>query len=369
MFEKVLAAFALGITLLIATPSPATAQDFSLRVVTDDRHDWNKRASLTVIAEPGSQDYREVILTNSTNKTMRLNLDIANSKSTDGQISIDDESEAFSNKYISFSENPAIIAPGGVKAVRITVKTPQGINPFTETPYLLLSTEAKVPKRIDDGKIRAYLPIVNRVAYPIFVGVGNYADFKTDFSIDKVEFFKGDEGNAARLWIKNNGRLDLPIEGFIKFQDAAFAGQVLGPFTFENATILPKSTAFVVINLPPEIIESKWRVFTQVESNDIIKTRIFIENISFSAFSLANLSILGLIFIFSLVALGWSLRQFRRQGSKPLAVEIPVLKPEEAVAKKAVAKKAVAKKAVAKKAVAKKAVAKKPVAKKPVARA
>jgi hypothetical protein len=60
----------------------ASANEFNLRVVTDDRHDWNKSATLKVIAEPGGADYREVILTNGTNKVLSLNLDLANTKTT-----------------------------------------------------------------------------------------------------------------------------------------------------------------------------------------------------------------------------------------------------------------------------------------------
>ena len=84
------------VSLTLGNLASASANDFNLRIVTDDRHDWNKSASLKIIAEPGGIDYREFILTNSTNKTISLNLDLGNTKTIDGKISIDDEKDAFS---------------------------------------------------------------------------------------------------------------------------------------------------------------------------------------------------------------------------------------------------------------------------------
>jgi hypothetical protein len=346
--------------------NPATANEFNLRVVTDNRHDWTKSATLKVIAEPGGADYREVILTNGTNKVLSLNLDLANTKTTDGKISIDDDNDAFSTKFITFSENPVVIPAGSVKKVRMTVKTPAGTTPFSETPYLLLSTQPKKPQITQDGKIRAYLPVVNRVAFPIFVGVGKYSDFATNFEIDDVEFYVSPQGNAAKLWIQNNGRLDLPLKGLLKFQDAAFAGQVFGPYNFENATVLPQSRAFVSIPLPSDIIESTWRVFAEVDSNDVVKTKIFVKNVSFSSVSILERVIFGLIFVLSLVVLYWSYRQLRRGKNRNTDDQAPDLSVDviDAPAKKAPAKKAPAKKAPAKKAPAKKAPAKKAPAKK-----
>lgn len=302
---------------MVLIPSPAFGQDFSMRVATDDRHDWNKEPSLKIIAEPGTADYREIILTNGSNQSINLNLGIANSKTTDGVISIDDESEATAAPFLKFSENPVSIAAGSVKTVRISLDTPADINPFTESPYLLVSTQALTPKAASDGQIRAVLPIVNRVAYPIFIGVGDYSDFETNFTIDKIEFHTTPAGNAAKLWIQNDGKLDLPVSGFIKFQDAAFAGQIYGPFNFDSSAVLPNSSAFVSILLPEEIIESEWRIFTQVESNDQVKTKIFVENISFSSFSFFNLLVFLLVFILSIATLVWSLRQFRTREIKP----------------------------------------------------
>ena len=168
--------------------SPAHGQDFAMRVVTDQRHDWTKVASLNIIAEPGKSDYREMILTNGSNRAINLYLEVANSTTTDGVIRIDDSSEANSASYIKFSENPVSLGPRAVKTIRISLKTPSNINPFTESPYLTLSTQPKVQKPQSTGQIRAVLPIVNRVAYPIFIGVGNYRDFETKFTIEKIEF-------------------------------------------------------------------------------------------------------------------------------------------------------------------------------------
>lgn len=123
---------------MVLIQSPAFGQDFSMRVATDDRHDWNKDPSLKIIAEPGNADYREIILTNGSNQSINLNLGIANSKTTDGVISIDDESEAAAAPFLKFSENPVSIAAGSVKTVRISLDTPADINPFTESPYLLV---------------------------------------------------------------------------------------------------------------------------------------------------------------------------------------------------------------------------------------
>lgn len=294
--------------------SPAHGQDFAMRVVTDQRHDWTKVASLNIIAEPGKSDYREMILTNGSNRAINLYLEVANSTTTDGVIRIDDSSEANSASYIKFSENPVSLGPRAVKTIRISLKTPSNINPFTESPYLTLSTQPKVQKPQSTGQIRAVLPIVNRVAYPIFIGVGNYRDFETKFTIEKIEFRGSPEGNFAHLWVKNEGKLDLPMKGSLRFQDATFAGPIFGPYEFENSAVLPNSSAFVPIPLPEEITETQWRIFSQVESNDIIKTKIFVEDVSFSNFSILNFLMFAVIFVLSLLVFIWSFKQLRHRN-------------------------------------------------------
>lgn len=294
--------------------SPAHGQEFAMRVVTDQRHDWTKVASLKIIAEPGKSDYREIILTNGSNRPINLNLELANSTTTDGVVRIDDSSEANSSPYIKFSENPVSLGPRAVKTIRISLETPSNINPFTESPYLTLSTQPKVQTPQSDGQIRAVLPVVNRVAYPIFIGVGNYRDFETRFTIEKIEFRGSPEGNFAHLWVKNEGKLDLPIKGSLRFQDATFAGPIFGPYEFENSAVLPNSSAFVPIPLPEDITETQWRIFGQVESNDIIKTKIFVEDVSFSNFSILNFLMFALIFVFSLLVFNWSFRQLRHRN-------------------------------------------------------
>jgi hypothetical protein len=312
--------FALGIVAAIifsmVAPGTVVAQDFFLRVLTDERFDWTSDPSLTLIAEPGGENYREIVLTNNSPKSLTLNLTLANSKETDGVISIDDEVEPTIAPFVSFSEDPVLMEPGSVKTVRISLSTPQDTTPFSETSYLMISTEPKLPQNDSGQGVQAYLPIVNRVAYPIFVGVGNYGDFDTNFTIDSVDFSASPEGNSASLWITNNGKLELPVEGFLKFQDAAFDGQVFGPFNFAPSTIPAESSAFVTIPLPEQIIESRWRVFAQVDSNNVIKTNIFEEDVSFSSFSIGNTAIYIVIFFISVAAFIWSVRQFRHRAKK-----------------------------------------------------
>jgi len=311
---------------------PALGQDFSMRVATDDRHSWNMEPSLRIIAEPGMSDYREIILTNSSAEDMALDLDVANSKTTEGVVSIDDDSEAQSAPYLIFSENPVSIPAGSVKTVRITLETPDQIRPFTETPYLLIASQAKRPQDEPGGQIRAVLPVVNRVAYPIFVGVGDYEQFETSFEIESVEFETSSQGNIAKLWIANTGKLDLPVSGYLKFQDAAFGGQIYGPFEFDNSAVFPESSAFVLIPLTDEITQARWKVFAEVESNDVIKTKIFEQDVRFGSDSSSKTLIFGATFILSIVALVWSLRQFRKREVQPVPVE-PIRPPVKTRAK------------------------------------
>ena len=310
--------FGLGIVLamilVIALPSAASAQDFFMRVLTDERHEWTEVPSLTLIAEPGGENYREVVLTNNSPKRMTLSLALANSKSTDGVLSIDDETEPAIAPYVSFSEDPVLLESGSVKTVRISLSTPQETTPFSQTSYLLISTEAKSPQSEAGQGVQAFLPIVNRVAYPVFVGIGDYRDFDTNFSLDSIDFTMSPEGKTANVWITNTGKLDLPIEGFIKFQDDAFAGQVFGPYNFKQSTIPPESSAFVSIAIPDDIIESRWRIFVQAESNNVTKTNIFVEDVSFSSMSVGSTVTYIFIFVISVLALVWSVRQFRRRN-------------------------------------------------------
>jgi hypothetical protein len=145
----------------------------------------------------------------------------------------------------------------------------------------------------------------------MFVGVGSYAEFRSNFEIVDVDGYINSKGNAARVFLKNTGRVPILLNGDVSFQDATFGGPVLGPFDFSTSRISPGQTAFAAVQLPETITESKWKIFTKASVGINTKTRIFEKDLSFTGVSLFTRTFQALLAAASLLGLLWSWRQFR----------------------------------------------------------
>ena len=254
-------------------------------------------------------------MSNTTAKPINVDLKLGGARILDGVISFDKDAKLQSEGFASFSENPVKLSPNEQKVIEVIFSAPRGAESFAEDGYLVASIAGKNVS--SKSGLQVILPTVYQYAYPMFVGVGSYTEFRSNFEIVDVDGYINSKGNALRVFLKNTGKIPILLSGDVSFQDATFGGPVLGPFDFSTSRISPGQTAFVAVQLPETITETKWKIFTKASVGINTKTRIFEKDLSFTGVSFFTRAVQVLLAIVSFLGLLWSWRQFRpskRQG-------------------------------------------------------
>jgi hypothetical protein len=255
-------------------------------------------------------------VSNSSTKRIEVDLKLGGARILDGIISFDKDAKLKSEGYASFSENPVKLSPKEQKVIEVIFSAPSGVESFAEDGYLVASIAGE--KVSSNSGLQVVIPTVYQYAYPMFVGVGSYAEYRSNFEIVDVDGYINSKGNALRVFLRNTGKIPILLNGDVSFQDATFGGPVLGPFNFSTSRISPGQTGFVAVQLPETITETKWKIFTKATVGVNTKTRTFEKDLSFTGVSLFTRAIQVLLAGVSLLGLLWSWRQFRpsmRQGA------------------------------------------------------
>ena len=287
---------------------------FFLRVLPDTSKEWSNNSKLWLVAVPGEKSTRRFTVSNTSTKRIEVNLKLGGARILDGIISFDKDAKLKSEGYASFSENPVKLAPNEQKVIEVIFTVPSGVESFAEDGYLVASISGE--KASSSNGLQVVIPTVYQYAYPMFVGVGSYAEFRSNFEIVDVGGYINSKGNALRVFLKNTGKIPILLNGDVSFQDATFGGPVLGPFDFSTSRISPGQTAFVAVQLPETITETKWKIFTKATIGINTKTRIFEKDLSFTRVSFLTRAIQALLAGLSLLGLLWSWRQFRPSRRK-----------------------------------------------------
>jgi hypothetical protein len=300
----------LAVSGLIIPANGAHAEGgFFLRVIPDKSNEWSDNSKLWVVAAPGEKSMRRFTVSNTSRRSIDVDLKLGGARVLNGVISFDKDAKLKSEPYASFSENPVKLSPNEQKVIEVIFSAPSGAESFAEDGYLVASIAGKDVST--KGKLQVVIPTVYQYAYPMFVGVGSYAEFRSNFEIIDVDGYINSKGNALRVFLKNTGKTPILVNGDVSFQDATFGGPVLGPFNFSTSRISPGQTAFAAIQLPETITETKWKIFAKATVGINTKTRIFEKELSFTGVSLVTRAIQALIAAVSLLGLLWSWRQFR----------------------------------------------------------
>ena len=301
---------------VIVSPNSAHAEGgFFLRVLPDSSREWSNNSKLWVVAAPGEKSTRRFTVSNTTAKPINVDLKLGGARILDGVISFDKDAKLQSEGFASFSENPVKLSPNEQKVIEVIFSAPRGAESFAEDGYLVASIAGKNVS--SKSGLQVVLPTVYQYAYPMFVGIGSYAEFRSNFEIVDVDGYINSKGNALRVFLRNTGKIPILLSGDVSFQDATFGGPVLGPFEFSTSRISPGQTAFVAVQLPETITETKWKIFTKASVGINTKTRIFEKDLSFTGVSFFTRAVQALLAIVSFLGLLWSWRQFRpskRQG-------------------------------------------------------
>lgn len=300
---------------VVSIDSAHTAGGFFLRVLPDSSKEWSDNSKLWVVAVPGDKSVRRFTVSNTSKQRVDVDLKLGGAQILDGIISFDKDAKLKSEGYASFSENPVKLSPNEQKVIEVVFSPPVGAESFAEDGYLVASIAGKDVS--SKSGLQVVIPTVYQYAYPMFVGIGSYAEFRSDFEILDVDGYINSKGNALKVFLKNTGKIPILLNGDVSFQDATFGGPVLGPFEFSTSRISPGQTAFAAVQLPETITETKWKIFTKASVGINTKTRIFEKDLSFTGVSLFTRAVQALLAIVSFLGLLWSWRQFRpskRQG-------------------------------------------------------
>jgi hypothetical protein len=308
--------------ILIMAFSSVTAQSnsahaeggFFLRILPDPSNEWSNNSKLWVVAAPGEKSIRRFTVSNTSSKRIDVELKLGGAQILDGTISYDKDAKLKSEGYASFSENPVKLSPNEQKVIEVAFSPPTGAESFAEDGYLVASIAGE--KVSASSGLQVVIPTVYQYAYPMFVGVGSYAEFRSNFEIVDVGGYINSKGNALRVFLKNTGKIPILLNGDVSFQDATFGGPVLGPFKFSTSRVSPGQTAFAAIQLPETITETKWKIFTKATVGINTKTREFEKNLSFTGISIFTRVIQIFIALVSILGLLWSWRQFRPSRRK-----------------------------------------------------
>jgi hypothetical protein len=318
--SKILRAFLMLMIALSSVVAPVNIAHaeggFFLRILPDTSKEWSNNSKLWLVAVPGEKSTRRFTVSNSSTKRIEVDLKLGGARILDGIISFDKDAKLKSEGYASFSENPVKLSPKEQKVIEVIFSAPSGVESFAEDGYLVASIAGE--KVSSNSGLQVVIPTVYQYAYPMFVGVGSYAEYRSNFEIVDVDGYINSKGNALRVFLRNTGKIPILLNGDLSFQDATFGGPVLGPFNFSTSRISPGQTGFVAVQLPETITETKWKIFTKATVGVNTKTRTFEKDLSFTGVSLFTRAIQVLLAGVSLLGLLWSWRQFRpsmRQGA------------------------------------------------------
>ena len=295
---------------------------FFIRILPDSSQEWSNNSKLWVVAAPGENSTRRFTVSNTSSRRIDVDLKLGGAQILDGIISYDKDAKLKSEGYASFSENPVKLSPDEQKVVEVIFSAPSGAESFAEDGFLVASIAGE--KVSSNSRLQVVIPTVYQYAYPMFVGVGSYAEFRSNFEILDVDGYINSKGNALRVFIKNTGKIPILINGDVSFQDATFGGPVLGPFEFSTSRVSPGQTAFAAIQLPETITETKWKIFIKATVGINTKTKEFEKNLSFTGLSILSRVIQIFLALISILGLLWSWRQFRpsrRKGEQESAAE------------------------------------------------
>lgn len=287
---------------------------FFVRILPDPSQEWSNNSKLWIVAAPGEKSIRRFTVSNTSSKRIDVELKLGGARILDGTISYDKDAKLKSEGYGSFSENPVKLSPNEQKVVEVIFSAPSDAESFAEDGYLVASIAGE--KASSSGGLQVVIPTVYQYAYPMFVGVGSYAEFRSNFEIVDVDGYINSKGNALRVFLKNTGKIPILLNGDVSFQDATFGGPVLGPFKFSTSRVSPGQTAFAAIQLPETITETKWKIFTKATVGINTRTKEFEKNLSFTGVSIFTRVIQIFLALVSILGLLWSWRQFRPSRRK-----------------------------------------------------
>jgi hypothetical protein len=242
--------------------------------------------------------------------------------------------------WVKFSPASVVLPPKGKANISMTYTIPTDAPDSSYEAFLRVNASAvNLPKsqQSKDGGVRVVLAGSAAIDLPVWLGVGDPINLKSDFEISGVFGALIGGEKKLRVIVKNSGKTPLGLDGSVQLTDAAFSDRTFGPFFYRSPEIQPGQESFIDIAMPDEVTEGRWKIFVVAEQGSIRKSKVFEEELTFKPlgtgfpiqFLIVILAIIGLVFGWRLIRsssspISKSQSRFRKSqlGDKQIAQEL-----------------------------------------------
>jgi hypothetical protein len=400
--KKLIALLVLIMAGLVMTPAySADSLGIGLTVIpvndgTNANLSFNNRLWFGI--EQGQSFTRQIEVSSSSTIAQKVEMQLFDVLYDNGLRGIRTDRASTTTPWVKFSPASVVLPPKGKANISMTYTIPTDAPDSSYEAFLRVNASAvNLPKsqQSKDGGVRVVLAGSAAIDLPVWLGVGDPINLKSDFEISGVFGALIGGEKKLRVIVKNSGKTPLGLDGSVQLTDAAFSDRTFGPFFYRSPEIQPGQESFIDIAMPDEVTEGRWKIFVVAEQGSIRKSKVFEEELTFKPlgtgfpiqFLIVILAIIGLVFGWRLIRsssspISKSQSRFRKSqlGDKQIAQELikqlnaqiaaQEFRKKKRPTKKRSPKKVIKKASASKKSQAKKATRKKKsVRKKPAKRA
>jgi hypothetical protein len=342
--KKMIALLVLIMAGLVMTPAySADSLGIGLTVIpvndgTNANLSFNNRLWFGI--EQGQSFTRQIEVSSSSTIAQKVEMQLFDVLYDNGLRGIRTDRASATSPWVEFSPASVVLPPKGKANVRMTYTIPMNAPDSSYEAFLRVNASAvNLPKSQEskDGGVRVVLAGSAAIDLPVWLGVGDPINLKSDFEISGVFGALIGGEKKLRVIVKNSGKTPLGLDGSVQLTDAVFSDRTFGPFSYRSPEIQPGQESFIDIAMPDEVTEGRWKIFVVAEQGSIRKSKVFEEELTFKPlgtgfpiqFLIVMLGIIGLVFGWRLISsssrpISKSQSRFRKSqlGDKQIAQEL-----------------------------------------------
>jgi hypothetical protein len=290
--------------------------------------------------EQGQSFTRQIEVSSSSAIAQKVEMQLFDVLYDNGARGIRTDRASTTTPWVKFSPASVVLPPKGKANISMTYTIPTDAPDSSYEAFLRVNASAvNLPKSQEskDGGVRVVLAGSAAIDLPVWLGVGDPINLKSDFEISGVFGALIGGEKKLRVIVKNSGKTPLGLDGSVQLTDAAFSDRTFGPFFYRSPEIQPGQESFIDIAMPDEVTEGRWKIFVVAEQGSIRKSKVFEEELTFKPlgtgfpiqFLIVILAIIGLVFGWRLIRsssspISKSQSRFRKSqlGDKQIAQEL-----------------------------------------------
>jgi hypothetical protein len=342
--KKMIALLVLIMAGLVMTPAySADSLGIGLTVIpvndgTNANLSFNNRLWFGI--EQGQSFTRQIEVSSSSTIAQKVEMQLFDVLYDNGLRGIRTDRASTTTPWVKFSPASVVLPPKGKANISMTYTIPTDAPDSSYEAFLRVNASAvNLPKsqQSKDGGVRVVLAGSAAIDLPVWLGVGDPINLKSDFEISGVFGALIGGEKKLRVIVKNSGKTPLGLDGSVQLTDAAFSDRTFGPFFYRSPEIQPGQESFIDIAMPDEVTEGRWKIFVVAEQGSIRKSKVFEEELTFKPlgtgfpiqFLIVILAIIGLVFGWRLIRsssspISKSQSRFRKSqlGDKQIAQEL-----------------------------------------------